>query len=145
MEITYNRSGFGTTAAAGCLYFDGTFVGFIVENKLKRIAKGRYKLGIQKELTPLTQTHLENKNYNGWFKRHIEITGVPDRSGMYIHIGNYGKDSKGCQLPNQTISELNNDIQGSGSTILTKFFYSVVYPLLEANKEVWYNVKDMDV
>jgi hypothetical protein len=144
MEITYNRSGFGTTAAAGCLYFDGKFVGFIVENKEKRIAPGRYKLAIQKELTPLTQTHLQNRNYSGWFKRHIEITGVLGRSGMYFHIGNYGKDSEGCQLPNMTLNELNNDIVGAGSTIANKYFYSVVDPLLEAGKEVWYTVKDMD-
>ncbi|MFA5300407.1 MAG: DUF5675 family protein [Lutibacter sp.] len=143
MEITYKRSGIGTTAAAGCLYFDDKFVGFIVENLEKMIAAGKYKLTIQKELTPLTQTHLNNKNYSGWFKRHIEVIGVTGRSGLYFHIGNYGKDSKGCQLPNTTLNELNNDIIGSGSTIATKYFYSVVMPILEAGKEeVWYNIKD---
>ena len=142
MEVLYKRSILGTTAAAGALFFDGKFVGFIVENKEKRIAAGVYYLKIQEEKTPLTIKHLASDLYKGWFERHIVITGVPGRSGLYFHIGNYGKDSKGCQLPNGTINELNGDVVGAGSSFLTKYFYSVVYPLLEAGEEVSYTIID---
>lgn len=39
----------------------------------------------------------------------ILIHGVPNRSGIYIHVGNYNYQIKGCILPGLSLEDLNND------------------------------------
>lgn len=109
-----------------------------------RIPAGTYKLGIRKELTPLTIKHLQNAAYEGWFKYHIEVLNVPGFSGIYFHIGNKEKNTEGCQMPNYMARIVNGEFEGLQSTAATKEFYSIVYPLLEKGEEVIYKIIDND-
>jgi hypothetical protein len=153
MEITNKRIAHSKNSSLGLLDFNGVPQYFIIEDEFRtikvkgetRIPAGRYKLAICKIDTPLTLKHREQPAYKDWFKYHIEVTGVPNFTGIFIHIGNTEHDTEGCQLPNLQVKILNGEFVGSFSTDATKHFYSVVYPLLESGQEVYYNVKDIDL
>lgn len=108
---------------------------------------GRYKLGIRKELTELTKKHrisYNAANINGvienWFEYHIEILGIPNFIGCYIHAGNNEKHTDGCLLLGDTIG--NNTIEPGNmprSLQAIKRFYKKYYPLLEQGKEIYIN------
>lgn len=111
-----------------------------------RIPAGRYELKIRREDTQLTLKHRAayNKGYKTpWFKFHIEVTGVPNFSGVYIHAGNSEHDTSGCLCPNDTA---NNHIIEEGemerSTQAVKRFYDKVYPWLEEGKQAFLDVRD---
>ena len=140
MEITNKRIAHSKNSSLGLLGFNGVPQCFIIEDEPRRIKvkgetripAGRYRLGIRKELTPLTLKHLDNKNYKGWFKYHIEVLNVPNFDGIYSHILNTEIETEGCQGPNYQARIINSEFVGSFSTDATKHFYNVVYPLLEA-------------
>lgn len=94
-----------------------------------RIPAGEYKLGIQNQLTDLTQKY---RLKYPWFKNHIQIMDVPGFTGIYIHIGNTDKDTDGCLLLGDNAD--NNRLGGgsvSNSTQAFKRFYSNYYELIE--------------
>lgn len=106
-----------------------------------RIPKGLYELRIRREDTPLTVKH--RKDYGDWFKYHIEVTGVKDFTGIYIHAGNNDSHTDGCLLLADTIG--NNQIedgQTSRSIQAVKRFYLKVYPLLERGQRTYINIQD---
>lgn len=112
-------------------------------NKVKgetRIWDGRYKLGIRKEETPLTLKHREdyNKIWKFKFTYHIEILGIPDFVGCYIHTGNTEKHTDGCLLLGD---KANNNKLEPGKIELSnqavERFYAKYYPLLEKGQEIW--------
>lgn len=72
-----------------------------------RIPAGKYKLGIRKEITGLTQRYLDDDRLKPWFKRHIEVLNVPGFQGIYIHIGNDDDDTEGCLLVGDTLENIN--------------------------------------
>lgn len=111
-----------------------------------RIPAGRYELKIHKEDTPLTVKHRAayNKGYKTpWFEYHIEITGIPNFSGVYVHAGNSEKDTSGCLLLDDTA---NNHIIEEGamerSIQAVKRFYDKVYPWLQEGKQVFLDIRD---
>ena len=112
-----------------------------------RIPAGTYKLGIRRELTPLTLKHQKayNKPGDEWFKYHIEVMNVPGFTGVYFHSGNSEKDTEGCQLPNYSLSVIDFEYIGSNSLTANRTFYKLVYPLLEKGIEVEYEIKDCDI
>lgn len=110
-----------------------------------RIPAGIYELKILKLETPITLKHRLDYNKNGedWFKFHIEITNIPNFSGVYIHAGNSEKHTEGCLLLNDTAN--NNMIEigdMSRSVQAVKRFYLKIYPELEAGNKVFIDFRD---
>jgi hypothetical protein len=151
MEVYNRRITRTKDSSLGILSYNG-FVpsGFIIEDEYRaekllgetRIPAGRYKLGIRKELTRLTQKHRESKYYQGWFEYHIEVLDVPNFTGIYFHMVNNDDHTAGCQGGAKNAHIKNGEFTCSNSTELMKEFYSIVYPRLEAGEDVYYTVID---
>jgi len=130
----------------------GKFRSFTVEDTYRavkiqdqtRIPAGLYELKIKVLDTPLTIKHRidYNKPDNNWFKYHIEIVGIPNYAGVYIHAGNDDEHTKGCLLLNYAVDSSAPDKPGSKSTVAVEAFYKLVYPLLEANEACFIEVRD---
>ena len=152
MKIKNIHFGHGLTSTAGLLLIDNKPFNFIIEDEPRtvkvngetRIPAGLYKLGIRKELTPLTLKCRELPAYKGWFEFFIEVLNVKNFTGVYFHIGNKESDTEGCQLNNMSVTLDNGEFVGSQSGIATKLFYDKVYPELKAGKEVLYEIIDKD-
>jgi len=112
-----------------------------------RIPAGFYELKIRKEATPLTLKHREAYKALTWFKNnpnwyHIEITGIPNYAGVYIHSGNDDAHTLGCVLPNYAFDLTLQDSQGAKSSLAVNDFYALAYPVLEAGSKCFLEVRD---
>lgn len=112
-----------------------------------RIPAGKYELKLQKTDTPLTIKHRKDYANTGWFKAnpnwyHIEVTGIPNYAGVYVHSGNDDAHTLGCLLPNYAFDLSVTDNQGSKSLLAVSDFYAICYPLLEKGEKVFIDVKD---
>jgi hypothetical protein len=133
----------------GIFYADLVPIGFVIEDehreiKVKgetRIPQGEYKLGIRKEITPLTQRYRDKFN---WFDKHIELLNVPGFTGIYIHVGNFESDTEGCQVIGFDASTIDGEFRNKNSTAFYKMFYEKVYPLLENGANLYYQIIDKD-
>jgi len=113
-----------------------------------RIPGGRlYELGLRKEATPLTLKHREAYKALPWFKAHpnwfhIEITKVPEYSGVYIHSGNDDAHTLGCLLPAYSFDISLLDKPSAKSMLAVNDFYAIAYPILESGSKVFITIKD---
>jgi hypothetical protein len=91
-----------------------------------------YELKIREELTPLTAKYRADKRINDFFEFHIEIVGVHDFIGTYIHIGNKDDHTDGCLLLG---NKPNNNNFGDGeiqeSVLAYSRWYRYLYPKLK--------------
>ena len=80
---------------------------------------------------------------SSWF--HVmmwEVTGVPDRSGIRIHAGNYAgphlTDSHGCILPCEQWADINHDgvMDGTGSKLALAFLEQKLSPFQTSGIEL---------
>ena len=109
-------------------------------SKETRIPAGFYELKWRKQDTPLTLKY--RKRFN-WFKYHIEVTNVPNFTGVYIHIGNTDDDSAGCILVGDNAD--NNRLGGgsiSNSTQAYTRIYSEIGSVLDNNGKVFLEIRD---
>lgn len=111
-----------------------------------RIPNGRYKLIINKAETPLTLKHRKVYNVGGqiWFTFHIQISGIPNFQGVYIHVGNDSEDTEGCLLLGNNANN-NKLVDGkiSDSTSAVKKFYQKYYPLIDKGTEVFLTILEI--
>lgn len=115
-----------------------------------RFDAGFYPLALRRENTPLTIKHREAyaKHTDGiWFKEnpnwfHIEIMKIPNYTGVYLHSGIDDGHSKGCNLPCYGFDLSKLDNPGSLSVKATNDFYALVYPLLLADKKIFWEARD---
>lgn len=107
-----------------------------------RIPAGYYELKIRKEDTDLTKKH--RIDYGAWFKYHIEVTGIANFSGVYLHAGNNDGHTQGCLLIGNTQNN-HHTVQGNplvSSVDGTRRVYELVYPELEAGHKVFIQIRD---
>ena len=131
----------------GILTGDG-FVSWVLEDEPRikkvsgetRIPAGTYKLAIRKQDTPLTIKH--RVSYWAWFKYHIEITGVPNFTGIYIHSGNDQSHTDGCLLLGNTLDITMTYKPLTDSTPAVKRFYDKYYPLIDSGEDVFITITD---
>ena len=131
----------------GILYHNTSPIGFIIEDEPRekkvinetRIPAKSYKLKINYQETPLT---LKYREKYAWFKNHIEIVGVENFTGVYIHIGNTEKDTAGCQVVGKLAAISEGEFINKESTALFQEFYLAVYPALVEGKTIYYNIID---
>lgn len=147
MDFELLRYNHDKESSQGLLAVDDDFKAFTLEDERReqkvsgdtRIPEGRYKVGIRKELTPLT------KKYRGmypWFEYHIEIQGIPNFRYVYIHVGNDEGHTEACVLIADTAMNDPNDYSGRQWQSAQAFarFYQAVYPRLKNGEECWINV-----
>lgn len=144
MRITVHRVHDTGNQTIGYLLINGIYFCWTLEDEFRkekkkgdtRIPNGVYQLGIMKADTPLTLKH--RKSYGSWFKYHIEITKVPNFTGIYIHAGNDETHTDGCLLLGDTLNNPNIVPKNPllNSTQAVKRFYEIVYPLLEQGEQV---------
>lgn len=107
--------------------------------KETRIPAGIYKLGIRKEVTPLTEKY--RKRYL-WFEYFIEVLNVPNFKYIYFHSGVTDDHTDGCLLVSLNRTRSNNQQSLVESALGMKKFYNEVYDYLKAGHEVTYEIKD---
>ena len=84
---------------------------------------------------------LWNRYYNRGGYEAVEITDVPNRSYILIHVGNYVKNSLGCVLLGRSITRMNEQLAVTHSRAAFKQFYKEFQELLqqgEVNLKVEY-------
>ena len=148
-KLTNIRVASTNDSTLGILYIDNVPQGFVIEDehrevKVKgetRIPAGAYKLGIRKDITPMTQKY-RDKYY--WFDKHIELLDVPNFTGVYIHIGNFENNTEGCQIIGFDASTSRGEFRNKQSTLMFKMLYEKLYPLLENGANIYYEIIDRD-
>lgn len=67
-------------------------------------------LGNQKNVSCIPEgTYKFRERYSYKFGNHLEVLGVPGRSLILLHHGNYKQDTQGCILVGQNHQDLNGD------------------------------------
>ena len=105
-----------------------------------RIPAGRYELKILKVETPLTLKH--RKAYGNWFKFHVEVTNVPNFTGIYFHSGNADTHTDGCLLPGFGNEVVQGMQKVTHSRLATKAFYDELYPYLDNGGTSFLEIRD---
>lgn len=105
-----------------------------------RIPAGTYELKILKADTPLTIKH--RKSYGEWFKYHIEITGIPNFTGVYVHAGNTDDHTSGCVLLGYGSQKINGVQSINNSKLAVKDWYAQVYDHLDQKGKAWLEIRD---
>lgn len=123
----------GKNTTLSHLYIGGLFCCYLLEDRLRAekiagstaIPAGRYQL----RLNPWAGM---NVHYQGRYpKLHrgmVEIAGIPNFSLVFIHIGNYHTDTRGCPLTGSYWQLIDGDYRVLHSAAA----YKHVYPLLLA-------------
>jgi len=115
----------------GALYADGQLQCFTIElpwrnnqPNLSCIPEGRYRLRLR---------------YSERYKGHLQVEGVPGRSGILIHPANHaGKELKGCIAP---VSQLTGAGKGIQSRIAFSWLMSLVTTAME-QEAVFLHIKN---
>lgn len=147
MNILINRFRKRKESFCGELFIEGTYVGFTLE-WITRDVKIPGKTGIpigRYRLLPRREGEMFH-DYSTRFKSEhpmLWLQDVPEFEYVYIHIGNWLKDTKGCILVGCTIG---SDYDGNyylGSSLTA--YESIHREILAAwarNEEVWLEVKE---
>jgi hypothetical protein len=148
MKIEVLRYNHDKKSTSGILAIDGAFECFTLEDERRevkvkgstRIPDGVYVVGFQDILTPMTASY--QKRF-GWFGKHLHIKAVPNFTGVYIHIGNYEKDTAGCLLVADTAVNDPKDYASiqQNSTVAFKRLYEKVSAALKAGLAVTLVIK----
>ena len=149
MTIYLKRIKSDANQTFGILTGDG-FTSWVLEDEPRinkvagetRIPARTYKLAIRKQDTPLTMKH--RVAYGDWFKYHIEITGVPNFTGIYFHAGNDQSHTDGCPLLGNILDITKTYKPLTDSTAAVKRFYDKYYPLIESGEEVLITIFNYD-
>jgi len=152
MNLILQRFSDNTKSTLGLLFHKESkkFLNYTLEDEFRavkvkgetRIPAGYYELKIRKEDTPLTIKH--RTAYGQWFKYHIEVTNVPNFTGIYLHAGNTDEHTDGCILIGNS---QNNHMTTQGSPLVssingTQRVYELVYPHLEAGGKAFIEIRD---
>lgn len=131
----------------GLLYIDNKFFCYTLEDtyrkvKIKgqtRIPAGSYTLDFIKQITPLTLTYRQTRD---WFDFHLEIKNVPGFTGVYIHNGGTSADTEGCLLIADGITSNDSAKTLTNSRITFEEFYKLIGNRLRKNYKVTININD---
>lgn len=85
------------------MYVDGEMFCHVLEDAYRpqkvsgftRIGSGEYEIKKREVVSPMTERY--RRKYH-WFDWHLELQNVPEFQHIYIHIGNFPKDTDGCLL-----------------------------------------------
>lgn len=157
MEILVNRFKSNEFSTLGQMYLDGDFKCYTVEDAYHptkiwgrtRIPAGEYTVHLRKppeapsKFDPRYSAKFGIDFYHGM----LELEGVPNYSGVMIHIGNSAKDTEGCILVGMGANQ-NPDADGSFQVTHSEEAFREIYPIirkaLEGGEKVTINIQDND-
>jgi hypothetical protein len=131
ISIIRVKSGFNSTLSH--LYIDGIFMCYLLEDRIAKvkvagqtcIPEGEYHLSIN------TTAGMNKRYINRFPKLHegmIQITGIKGFDLVFIHIGNYYSETRGCPLTGHYWNQSNGDFE----VLQSAFSYQQVYQKLIA-------------
>ena len=141
MESKIIRVAQGKESTLSQLYINGIFQCYLLEDKIREV-KIASQTAIPKGVFSLKLNTLGAKNMDykkAFGKLHegmIEISGLPNFSFVYIHIGNTIKDTAGCPLCGFGFQFAEGDFKITQSIAA----YKMIYPKLVALAKVENNV-----
>lgn len=127
------------------------FTGFSLEDQYRekkvkgdtRIWADLYEIRIRTEETALTTKYRRDPRFRDFFKFHLEICGVRDFIGTYLHVGNTEKDTEGCVLlGDQAAPDPVGPDRILKSTDCYVRFYKYLYPELEKGHKAFIRILD---
>lgn len=138
MDLTLYRISDNGDSTLGILYVDGIFQCYTLEDTQREdkiqgdtaIWKGEYEVGLRHVESPLTETYRQEYDY---FKYHLELKGIEGFDNVYIHIGNYPKDTRGCILVGNG-QQLAPTRMVTHSTGAFRKLYNMIYDAAKAEK-----------
>jgi len=121
----------GEHTTLGQLYINNLFQCYILEDKIREhkipgetaIPAGTYRLALNRMAGMNTSYH---NRYVALHRGMIEVTGIPNFNLVFIHIGNYHTDTRGCLLTGSYYQLINDDYR----VLHSADAYKRVYPLL---------------
>ena len=146
MNLELKRIASGTDDTLGALYINGKFECFTLEDEKRtikvkgetRIPAGNYQIKFREILSGKTKRY--RKRYT-WFTWHLHLQNVPGFKYVYIHIGNYEKDTDGCLLVGE---QLLSNLSGRGAVLKSgpafKRLYAKISEVLTRGEPVFINV-----
>lgn len=144
MKLEILRYNHDKESTSGLLFIDGIFECYTLEDQRRdgtkvkgetRIPEGTYVVGFQELITSLTKKYREKYS---WFDKHLHIKNIPNFEGVYIHIGNYEKNTDGCPLvADQAVNDPKNYASYQlSSTQAMERMYKKVAGALNKNESV---------
>lgn len=138
-KLSIKRIAKGKNSTLSHLYLNGVFQCYLLEDKVSEnkvmgltcIPEGNYSLKLN---TQAGMNKLYEKMYPLLHKGMMEIVGISNFSLVFIHIGNYHTDTKGCALTGHYWHHIKQDYQVLQSAFAYKHLYKTLLKLL-ANKE----------
>jgi len=131
MESKIIRVAQGKNSTLSHLYINGIFQCYLLEDKIREtkiasetaIPKGIFSLKLN---TKGAKNNDYKKAFGNLHEGMIEITGLPNYSFVYIHVGNTIKDTAGCPLCGFGFQFLDGNYQVAQSIAA----YKMIYPKL---------------
>jgi len=149
LDLVRLASGSGSTV--GILYIDGRPVGFTIEDEYRfekvkgetRIAAGEYPILLRKEGEMLKKYQIKFKgimDHPGM----LELQGVQGFQFVYIHFGNFEKETDGCILVNRgaTLDPVLGGGYGLDSVSCYQEVYKKLLPVLLRGEPVKIRIRD---
>ena len=138
----------GEDSSYGVIFLEGKQLCFVIEDEARevkvkgetRIGSGRYEIKFRKESTPLTKKY--RTKFPDWFTHHLELQEVYNFTNVYIHLGNFERNTNGCLIVNKGVSEVNGEYQGSNSVGAYTELYKLIADTLNKGEEVYIDIKD---
>jgi len=145
MKLKLFRYNLDDNFTKGVLFLDDAFECFTLEDASRPqkiagetcIPPGTYRLQLSTESTPM------NDRYRSKFDEHegmIWLQDVPDFTFVYLHIGNFPKDTEGCILVGKLDNGTNSSIGSSAQAY--RDLYPVIADALLAGEECSIEVID---
>ncbi|HWV72962.1 MAG TPA: DUF5675 family protein [Pseudosphingobacterium sp.] len=133
----------GTNTTLGQLYINNLFQCYILEDKIREhkipgetaIPAGTYRLALNRMAGMNTSYH---NRYVALHRGMIEITGIPNFNLVFIHIGNYHSDTRGCPLTGSYYQFVKGDYRVLHSASAYKKAYAALLNQLEQGNEFIY-------
>lgn len=148
MEIDIFRFSSQSISTIGALMVDGYFECYTLEDKRRpkkiknktAIPGGRYRIKMRKH----GRIYDNYKKFH-WHEGTLEIEDVPDYTDVLIHIGNSTRDTSGCILVGDYVT--NNKLELGflrNSTAAYKNLYLKVLEAVKRNESIWLSIHDCD-
>lgn len=149
MELLTKRLATGPDSTIGGLYESDPlrFMAFTMEDqpnepKIKgetRIPAGRYQIKLREE----GGMHGRYSQKFPWHRGMLWLQDVPNFEWVYIHYGNYEKDTDGCILVGDGAqSNVLEDGMVTASVAAYTRVYEEIVQAMDAGEEVWITVED---
>ena len=150
MELLVKRQSTGNESTIGTMHRTDPairFRGFTMEDqpnepKVKgetRIPAGRYQIKLREE----GGMHGRYSKKFDWHRGMLWLQDVPNFEWVYVHYGNYEKDTDGCILVGDGAqSNVIEDGMVQASVACYTRLAQEIYAALDAGEEVWITVED---